>query len=69
MLDNVQIIKDKDQARFAVIAYDEFETIKALLSNPEKLEDYLDYLHMQQIKKNAPVRVSLADVKRELAVD
>jgi hypothetical protein len=46
------------------------ESIKELLSNTEKLEDYLDYLHIQNVKQqeaNNPVK-SLEQVKQELGL-
>lgn len=39
--------------------------------NTEKLDDYLDYLHIQEVKQkeaNKP-RKSLAQVKQEIGVD
>lgn len=66
MLEDVQIIKENEQAKFAVIPFAEFEEIKALLTNPDKLADYLDYLHMQQVKAQSPARLSLAQVKAAL---
>ncbi len=45
MLDTVQIIKDRDQARFAVIPYEEYVFLRELLSDQERLADYVDYLH------------------------
>jgi len=51
MLENVQVIQEKGQNKFAVIDFEEFFLVKELLSNAEKLEDYLDYLHIQQVKK------------------
>jgi hypothetical protein len=56
MLENVQVIQEKGQNKFAVIDFEEFFLVKELLSNAEKLEDYLDYLHIQKIKKqdNSP---------------
>lgn len=51
MLENVQVIQEKGQNKFAVIDFEEFVLVKDLLSNAEKLEDYLDYLHIQTIKK------------------
>lgn len=68
MLDQVQLIEDKEQIRFAVIPYDEYLLLKEMLNDPEKLADYLDYLHMQQVKKEENGRFSLADVKKELAL-
>ncbi len=66
MLETAQIIKEKDVAKFAVITYDDFLYLQDLLTNEDKLEDYLDYLHIQNVKKQSKKRVSLADVKREL---
>lgn len=68
MLDQVQLIEDKEQIRFAVIPYDEYLLLKEMLNDPEKLADYLDYLHMQQVKKEENGRFSLAEVKKELAL-
>lgn len=68
MLDQVQLIEDKEQIRFAVIPYDDYLLLKEILNDPEKLADYLDYLHMQQVKKEENGRFSLADVKKELAL-
>ena len=68
MLDQVQLIEDKEQIRFAVIPYDDYLLLKEMLNDPKKLADYLDYLHMQQVKKEENGRFSLADVKKELAL-
>ena len=64
MLEHVQIIKEHGQAKFAVIDFEEYQSIKALLSEPEKLADYLDYLHMQAVKKISSKRHTLAEVKQ-----
>ena len=65
MLEHVQIIEEHGQAKFAVIDFEEYLSIKALLSEPEKLADYLDYLHMQSVKKEASSkRYTLAEVKQ-----
>ena len=68
MLDQVQIIKDQDEARFAVIPYEDYLFLRDLLNDQEKLEDYLDYLHVQQVKAESSVRYSLAEVKRMLGL-
>ncbi len=68
MLDQVQLIEDKEQIRFAVIPYDDYLFLKEMLNDPEKLADYLDYLHMQQVKKEENGRFSLAHVKKELTL-
>jgi len=66
MLDTVQIIKDQDQARFAVIPYEEYVFLRELLSDQERLADYLDYLHVQQVKAEDSTRFSLEEVQRML---
>lgn len=70
MLENAQIIQENGQAKFAVIDFQEYLQIKELLSNSEKLEDYLDYLHIQEVKKqsaNQPKK-TLEQVKNELGL-
>lgn len=64
MLEHVQIIEEHGQAKFAVIDFEEYLSIKALLSEPEKLEDYLDYLHMQEVKRVSSKRFTIAEVKQ-----
>ena len=64
MLEHVQIIEEHGQAKFAVIDFEEYLSIKALLSEPEKLADYLDYLHMQSVKQTSSKRYTLAEVKQ-----
>ena len=66
MLEHVQIIEDKGKAKFAVIDFQEYLYIKSLLSDQEKLEDYLDYLHIQQVKKQSTEVFTLDEVKQEL---
>lgn len=66
MLDTVQIIKDRDQARFAVIPYEEYIFLRELLTDQERLADYLDYLHVQQVKAEDTKRLSLEEVQRML---
>ena len=65
MLDQVQVIKENDQAKFAVIPFDDYLAVKELLGDEEKLADYLDYL--QTVKKSASQRLSLAEVKSALS--
>lgn len=67
VLDNAQIIKEDDQAKFAVISFADYQELRTLLTNPDRLADYLDYLHMQQVKAQDPGRVGLAKAK-ELAL-
>ncbi len=51
MLENVQVIQENGANKFAVIEFKEFVQLKELLTNAEKLKDYLDYLHIQTVKK------------------
>ena len=69
MLENAQIIKENNAAKFAVIPFQEYLYLKELLSDTNKLADYLDYLHIQQIKKQSKERFSLEEVKRKLTVE
>jgi hypothetical protein len=69
MLDHVQIIKDKDQARFAVIPYEDYIFLRDLLNDRDRLADYLDYLHVQTVKGQSPARLSLAEVKESLEIE
>jgi hypothetical protein len=64
MLEHVQIIEEHGQAKFAVIDFEEYLSIKALLSEPEKLANYLDYLHTQSVKEASSKRYTLAEVKQ-----
>ena len=69
MLDQVQILSENGDARFAVIPFEDYVTLKELLSDEEKLADYLDYLHAQNVKAEGPSRHSLAEVKTMLESD
>lgn len=69
MLEQVQVIKENDQAKFAVIPFNEYLFLKDILSSEEKMEDYLDYLYAQNIKAQTTKRFSLAEVKRELEME
>lgn len=47
----------------------EYAFLRELLNDQKKLEDYVDYLHMQQVKDESSVRYSLEDVKRMLGLE
>jgi len=66
MLENVQFINDQGKAKFAIIHFEEFQYIKSLLLDEEKLEDYLDYMHMQKVKKQSSKRFSFEEVQQTL---
>ncbi len=69
MLDHVQLIKENNQAKFAVIPFAEYTFIKELLTDEVKLADYLDYLHMQNVKATSQQRFSLSEVKKSLDLE
>jgi hypothetical protein len=69
MLDNVQIIRENNEAKFAVIDFKEYQSVKELLSDEEKLEDYLDYLHIQKAKAETQKMYSLEEVRKELGFE
>lgn len=70
MLENVQLIQENGTNKFAVIEFKEFLQIKELLTNAEKLEDYLDYLHIQMVKKHeSTVRHSFDEVIKKLNIN
>ena len=50
ILDNFQVIKENGIERYAVIDFSEFKKIWEIFSSKEKLQDYLDYLHIQDVK-------------------
>ena len=64
--EQVQIIKENNTPKFAVIDYSEFESIRELLLDEEKLEDYLDYLHLRNVKAESKEMFTLDDVKKQL---
>lgn len=68
MLDNVQIIRDDDREKFAVIPYDEYLMLIELLSDEDSLADYLDYLHLQRVKASDSPIHTMDEVRRILAL-
>jgi len=63
-LESVQIIKDKNKPKYAVLEYDLFEEIK------EIVEDYLDHLHADSVLKDTSDKdwIDLDKVKNELNI-
>jgi hypothetical protein len=68
LLDNYQIIKESGIERFAVIDFSDFKEIKELFNSTEKLQDFLDYLHIQEVKSKQEKKFSLEDVKKEIGL-
>lgn len=50
MLDNYQILNEGENPRYAVLDYKDFVKIKEILTNVDKLEDYLDFMVLSSIK-------------------
>ena len=69
MFEQVQVIKEDDEAKFAVLPYAEYIRLRELLSDEEQLADYLDYLHMQSIKSESHERVGLNAAKEMLGLN
>jgi hypothetical protein len=69
MLEKVQIIRENEEAKFAVIPYADCLQIRDLLEDEEKLEDYLDYLHAQKVKCDVQNWHILQAVKESLGLD
>jgi hypothetical protein len=68
MLEQVQIIRENDEAKFVVIPYGDYLQIRALLQDEEKLEDYLDYLHALRIKQENRQWFTLEEIREELGL-
>ena len=60
---NYRVLFDREDD-LKVIDFEEYQSIKALLSELEKLADYLDYLHLQAVKQASSKRQTLAEVKQ-----
>ncbi|HEX9975169.1 MAG TPA: hypothetical protein VGD14_24160 [bacterium] len=64
-LDSVQIIKEKEEPKFAVIDY------KLFLELKEIIEDFLDHLHAESVLQNTDKDdwIDIHDVKKELGIN
>ena len=69
MFEQVQVIKEDNEAKFAVLPYAEYIRVRELLSDAEQLADYLDYLHMQTAKSESRERVGLHTAKEMLGLN
>ena len=63
-LDSVQIIKEKEKPKFAVIDY------KLFLELKEIIEDFLDHLHAEAVLENTDKDdwIDIHTVKKELGI-
>jgi hypothetical protein len=65
-LQEAQFINKNNAPKFAIIDFKEYTNVKNLLSDTEKLEDYLDYLHIQKTKAKSKKSFSFEEAKKEL---
>ncbi|MBM2817068.1 MAG: hypothetical protein HW421_3830 [Ignavibacteria bacterium] len=68
IFENYQVIMEAGLERFAIVDFSEFQKFRELLSSSEKLQDYLDYLHIQEVKKKKDKMYSLSEAKKELGL-
>ncbi|MCH8318279.1 MAG: prevent-host-death family protein [Bacteroidetes bacterium] len=54
--------------KFAVISIDEFKFLKDLLSNEEKLQNFIDYIHVKKVKSQTKKWYSQKEVDKELGI-
>ena len=66
LLEHVQVINDHDRPKFVVIDFEEYMRLKELLFNEEQLEDYLDFLHIQNVKAQSTQTYTFDEVKQQL---
>ncbi|MGD9733557.1 MAG: hypothetical protein AB7U45_15370 [Desulfamplus sp.] len=67
ILENVQFINENNIPKFVVLDFTEYKWIKDLLSDENRVEDYLDYLHMENVKKKSKQTYTLDEVKKALS--
>ncbi|WP_338874236.1 prevent-host-death family protein [Spirosoma sp. SC4-14] len=65
---NAQIIQSEGKPAFAVITYDEYETLQRSLSSFDSLEDFVDYIHALNVKQETTTWHTLDEVKKELGL-
>ena len=58
----MQILKEKGKAKFAVISIEEFKFLK------EKLQDFIDYIHVKKVKGQTKKWYSQKEVDKELEI-
>jgi len=63
-LDSVQIIKENNKPKFAVLDYPLFEEVK------EIVEDYLDHLHAESVLEKTSEKdwLGMDQIKKELKI-
>lgn len=65
---NAQIIQSGGKPAFAVLPYEEYETIQQSLASFDSLEDFKDYVHALNVKNETTTWHTLDDVKKELGL-
>ncbi len=56
------------QPKFVVIDFEEYIRLKELLLDKGKLEDYLDFLHIQHVKAQSKQTYTLDEVKQQVGI-
>lgn len=46
--------------------FNEYKHIRELLSDANKLEDYLDFLHVEKVKEKSKRKYSIDEVKNQI---
>ena len=68
LLEKFQVIKENGKERFAVVEFSEFKKAKDIFSSTQKLQNYLDYIHIQEMKEKNEKRFSLKEAKKILGL-
>ena len=68
LFDNYQVIMENGTERFAVVDFSEFSKVKEIFSSTQKLQDYLDYIHIQELKMKNERKYTLNEAKIELGL-
>ncbi|WP_080053911.1 prevent-host-death family protein [Spirosoma aerolatum] len=63
---NALIIQSGGKPAFAVLPYEEYETIRQSLASFDSLEDFVHYVHALNVKNETTIWHSLDTVKKEL---
>lgn len=62
------IIKKSKLLMIMFYRFNEFIKIREIINNVEKLQDYLDYLHIKEVKKKNDKLYTFVEAKKELEI-
>ena len=68
MILNAQITQSEGKPTFAVIDFEEYQTIQQSLAAFDNLNDFVDYIHALNVKNEITVWHTLDNVKEELGL-